>query len=102
MIRNYIKIAFRSLKKDLLFSFINVFGLMTGLAAFILIALYVFDEYTYDSFHDRADSIYRIVDNFSVDGKQTRIAALLLGLFTMSFQATKVALANPAKTLKTQ
>lgn len=74
MIRNYIKIAFRNLKKDLLFSFINIFGLMTGLAAFILIALYVFDEYTYDSFHDRADSIYRIVDNVSVDGKQTRIA----------------------------
>ena len=47
---------------------------MTGLATFILIALYVFDEYTYDSFHENADSIYRVVDNVSVDGKQTKIA----------------------------
>lgn len=72
MIRNYIKIAFRNLKKDLLFSFINIFGLMIGLASFIIIALYVFDELTYDRHHKNADSIYRVVNNVVADGKTTR------------------------------
>jgi putative ABC transport system permease protein len=63
------------LKKEPFFSLINIFGLMIGLASFILIALYVFDEYTYDSFHKNADSIYRVVENTtSSEGTDVKIA----------------------------
>ena len=48
---------------------------MIGLASFILIALYVFDEYTYDGFHKNADSIYRVVENAtSSEGNEMEIA----------------------------
>ena len=75
MLRNYFKIAWRNLIRNLFFSLINIFGLMIGLASFILISLYVFDEYTYDSFHKNADSIYRVVENrTSSEGNETKIA----------------------------
>jgi putative ABC transport system permease protein len=44
MIKNYIKTAFRSLMKNKGFTFINVFGLALGLATYMLIVFYVFDE----------------------------------------------------------
>ncbi len=48
---------------------------MIGLASFILIALYVFDEYTYDGFHKNADSIYRVIESTtSSEGNETKIA----------------------------
>jgi putative ABC transport system permease protein len=74
MIRNYFKIASRNLKKDLLFSFINIFGLMVGLASFILIALYVFDEFTSDSQHKDAESIYRVINTIWIDGTHSQVA----------------------------
>ncbi|HVG15649.1 MAG TPA: ABC transporter permease, partial [Chitinophagaceae bacterium] len=61
MISNYFKIAWRSLLKNKVFSFINVLGLTVGLTSFLLIALYIFDELTFDRFHKQATSIYRIV-----------------------------------------
>ena len=75
MITNYLKIALRSLMKNKVFSFINIFGLTIGLASFLLIALYIFDELTFDSFHKNADHIFRIVENkTSPEGKLTRSA----------------------------
>ncbi|MBC2839393.1 ABC transporter permease [Robiginitalea sp. SC105] len=60
MIRNYLKIAWRNLRKNRVFSFINIFGLALGLACFMLIALYVADEWSYDRFHAKAERIYRV------------------------------------------
>ncbi|MCF0056362.1 ABC transporter permease [Dyadobacter sp. CY356] len=60
MIRNYIKVAWRNLLKDKSVSFIMIFGLASGIAAFLLIAQYVFSEFSYDDFHANADNIYRI------------------------------------------
>jgi putative ABC transport system permease protein len=62
MLRNNLKIAYRNLRKQKVFSFINLFGLTVGLSCFLLIALYIFDELTYDGFHKKADSIYRVVE----------------------------------------
>lgn len=59
MLRNYIKIAFRSLLKFKGFSFINLFGLALGLTAGILIMVYVLDELSFDQFHSKGDRIYR-------------------------------------------
>src|SRR5882757_2458076 len=61
MIRNYLKIAFRNLWRHRVFSFINIMGLAVGMSACFLIFLYVRFELSYDSFHSKADRIYRVV-----------------------------------------
>ncbi len=60
MWKNYLKTAFRSLKKQKIFAFINVAGLSVGLACCILILLWVKDEVAYDQFHHEGDQIYRV------------------------------------------
>jgi putative ABC transport system permease protein len=62
MLKNYFKIAWRNLWKQKSYSFINLFGLTTGFVCFLLIALYLFDELTYDSFHKQTGNIYRVVE----------------------------------------
>ena len=61
MIKNYLKIAFRNLWRHRVFSFINIMGLAVGMTACFLIFLYVRFELSYDSFHCKADRIYRVV-----------------------------------------
>jgi putative ABC transport system permease protein len=63
MFRNYIKIAWRHLLKNKVFSFINVFGLAIGLSTCLLITLYIVDELGYDQYHRDADRIYRIASS---------------------------------------
>ena len=60
MLRHFILITIRNLARHLNFSIINIGGLAIGLASFIFIILYITDELKYDSFHDKADSIYRV------------------------------------------
>jgi len=67
MIKNYFKIAWRSLLKYKGFSFINIFGLATGMACSLLIFLFVKDETSYDRFHHDASQIYRVVKDFVND-----------------------------------
>jgi putative ABC transport system permease protein len=57
MIKNYIKIAWRNLIRQKLFSLINISGLAIGLAVCMLIMLYVAHEHSYDRFHKNADRI---------------------------------------------
>ena len=64
MLRNYILIAFRNLGKHKAFSFINITGVSVGLACFLLIALYVKDELSYDRYNANADHIYRVSRTF--------------------------------------
>lgn len=60
MFRNYFKIAIRNFSKQKLFSFINVFGLALGMAACLVIFLWVRDELSFDRFHQKAERIYRV------------------------------------------
>ncbi len=60
MIANYIKIAIRNLKKHKGYSFINISGLALGMTCCLLISLYVYDELSFDRFHENADQIYRV------------------------------------------
>jgi len=60
MLHNYMKTAYRNLMKSKGFSFINIFGLATGLACCILIMLFVLDELSYDRYHENAHRIYRM------------------------------------------
>ncbi len=72
MIRNYLKVAIRNLWRNKTFSLINIIGLATGIACFILIALYVVDELSYDRFNKNADRIYRINADIKFGGAETR------------------------------
>jgi ABC-type antimicrobial peptide transport system permease subunit len=65
MLLNYLKIAFRNLGKDRLFSVLNIAGLCVGLAAGLLMLLWTQDELTFDNFHADADRIYREVAHFN-------------------------------------
>jgi putative ABC transport system permease protein len=76
MFKEHIKFAFRNLAKQKVYSLINLFGLTTGLACFLLIALYIFDELTFDRFHQQHGSIYRVIeDRTSKEGKQSRVVS---------------------------
>ena len=77
MIKHYFKIVLRNLWRNKTYSFINIFGLTLGLICFLLIALYVFDELTYDSFHTNANNTYRVVETrISPEGKESKVAAV--------------------------
>ena len=60
MLKNYLKIAFRNLSRNKLYSSINIFGLAAGLAVCLLIMLYILDEKSYDQHHKDGDRIYRL------------------------------------------
>lgn len=59
MLKNYIKIALRSLFKQKMYSFINISGLALGVACCALILLYTTNEWSFDKFHSKSDRIYR-------------------------------------------
>ncbi len=60
MIRNYFKIIWRSIIREKQFTFLNILGLTIGITSCFIIGLYVFDETTYDTFHEKGERIYRI------------------------------------------
>lgn len=60
MLKNYFKIAFRHLLKNKGFTAINIVGLATGMAAAILIMLWVKSEFSFDRFYSRTDQIYAV------------------------------------------
>lgn len=60
MLKNYIKIAFRNLRKNPVYSFINISGLAVGIACCLLIGMYVWHEWSYDDFHTKKDRLYRL------------------------------------------
>ncbi|WP_041615926.1 ABC transporter permease [Spirosoma linguale] len=60
MFQNYLKIALRNLARNKAYSAINIIGLSIGLSAAMLIMLYTKDEVSYDRFHEKNPSIYRI------------------------------------------
>ena len=74
MLSNYLKIAWRNLLKNKTFSLINITGLASGLACFILIALYVADELSYDRYNEKAGRIYRINSDIVFGGNKLHLA----------------------------
>jgi putative ABC transport system permease protein len=70
MFRNYLKIAFRSLKKSKGFTALNITGLAAGMGVCLLIVLYVSDELSYDRYNVNADRIYRIDEDIYLNNTQ--------------------------------
>jgi putative ABC transport system permease protein len=75
MLKNYLKIALRNLRKQSVYSFINVTGLAVGMACFILIFIYVKDELGYDRYHEKAGQIYRLVGDLDRNDHRPQSAA---------------------------
>ncbi|WP_428654548.1 ABC transporter permease [Runella sp.] len=69
MLQNYFKIAFRNLLKHKGYSFINIFGLATGMAVAILIGLWVWDELSFNTYHKNYPRIAQIVQNQEMNGE---------------------------------
>ncbi len=64
MLKNYLKTAFRYLFRQKIFAVINIAGLAVGLSCCVLIFLYVADELSYDNFHDKEKTTFRILSRF--------------------------------------
>ncbi len=77
MIRNYLVIGLRNLRKQGFYSAINIFGLAVGVAVCIIIALYVTDELSYDKYNTKAHRIYRVDADVKFGGNH----------FTMAFRS---------------
>src|SRR4051812_20948974 len=75
MLKTYIRLAFRSLLKNKVFSFINVFGLATGLTCCLLISMYIYHELSYDTQQKYADRLYQVGTRHLMNGKETRRGA---------------------------
>jgi len=67
MFKNYLKTTLRTIGRHKADSLVNIAGLAVGMACFILIALWVYDETHYDTFHANADRIYRLVLHKAAD-----------------------------------
>jgi len=74
MLKNYFKTAFRSLIVNKGFSLINIIGLAIGMAAAILIMLFIYHELSYDKFHKDYDRIYRVAVNGRMSGDFFEVA----------------------------
>ena len=75
MYQNYFAVFKRGFIKQKGYSFLNLFGLAIGIACFLLISLYVHDEYSFDRMHSKADRIYRIHEIMQSNGVGERSAS---------------------------
>jgi len=82
MLKNYLKIALRTIARHKAYSFINIFGLAIGMASSILILLWVQNELSYDRFNGHADRTYRIVADASGFKAAVNCAGMPAGLQT--------------------
>lgn len=74
MIRTYLKLAFRSLSKNKVFSIINIFGLAIGITCCLLIYMYVGYEFSYDMHHKFSNRLYQLGTVSIMDGKEEKSA----------------------------
>lgn len=87
MLRNHLKIAVRTFKRNKLYTALNLAGLTFGITCFLLIGLYLFDELTFDQQHSRADRIYRVIEHKTVKGEATTVAG---GSYKLASESKRV------------
>ena len=74
MLKNYLTMAFRNLRKQRFFTFINILGLAIGIASCLVIVLFVNNELSYDRFHKNANRIYRVNGEIKFGGNHYKLA----------------------------
>jgi putative ABC transport system permease protein len=82
MIKNYIKIAWRNLLKNRIFSIINIAGLSVSVAFCLLIFFYIRTEQSYDTFHAKKDRLFRVEMSNTGSSDDEKPAKSLLSVFT--------------------
>jgi putative ABC transport system permease protein len=82
MIKNYLKIAWRNIIKNKVYSALNILGLSAGMAVALLIALWVSYQYSYDKFLPDNGRLYQVMRNFNSNGD------------TLTFSSTSLKLAD--------
>jgi len=65
MLKNLLKVAFRNIGKDRIYSLLNILGLTLGITCSLFLFLYILDELSFDQFHTKKDRIYRVVTHFT-------------------------------------
>mgnify|MGYP000973126052 CR=1 FL=1 len=70
MLKNYLKIAFRNLVNNKIYSLINILGLSVGMAVALLIGLWINDELTFDRHHENYTTLYKVKMNQTFDGRR--------------------------------
>ena len=69
MLKNYFKIAWRNLLKNKVYSSINIIGLATGMAVALLIGLWIWDELSFDHYHNNHDKLARLMTTQTFNGE---------------------------------
>jgi putative ABC transport system permease protein len=69
MLKNFFKIAFRNLWKNRGFSLINITGLAIGMASAMLLLLWIYDEVSFDQFHEKKERIYEAWNRAEFSGE---------------------------------
>ncbi|MFT3705383.1 MAG: ABC transporter permease [Agriterribacter sp.] len=76
MLKNYFKIAWRNLKKNKVYSLINITGLAAGMAVAMIIGLWIYDEMSANKHFDNYNTLYQVMMNQTFDGKRGSQTAL--------------------------
>lgn len=80
MIKNYLKLTLRNIKKYKGYSFLNIAGLAIGMVCAILILLWTQDELSFDRFHKKGEHIHRVLQEYHSEGGVTTAAITQAGL----------------------
>ena len=80
MLKNYFKIAWRNLLKSKIYSAINIIGLATGMAVAILIALWIWDELSFNTYHKNHETIAQVMTTQTFNGQTGTGQAVALPL----------------------
>ncbi|HEX4850372.1 MAG TPA: ABC transporter permease [Puia sp.] len=83
MLKNYLKIALRSLSKNKVYSTLNIMGLATGMAVALIIGLWVYHQYSYDKFLSGYKQVYQVERNFFGNGDTVTFGGTSLKLATI-------------------
>lgn len=71
MLRNYLQVTLRNILRNKLFAAINVIGLSVGIASSVFISMWVYDELSFDTFHQNSARIYRVLQHMPFEEETT-------------------------------
>ena len=74
MLKSSLLIVLRGLRRERVFALVNITGLVAGIACFLILALYLRSELTYDQHFENHDRIYRLAVELETNGKVDRVA----------------------------
>ena len=76
MLKNYLKIAWRNIRRHKAYSFINIAGLTIGMTCVVLLLLWIQDELSYDKFHEKIDNIYLVSAHYKKEKDELQVPSV--------------------------